>query len=186
MDPTFMTFNSGPMWLLTLVILWRLLAWYRGWNDEEEEDDGLVEGLSDYYDALKESDKQALIGQEEYFKKYKLKTFSDEQFAQLKQSETADLEKIIMGVATYRILDNLQYQQDLQYEPNRKKADGSCERDGVVLISTDENPPTGEGERPVNDVSQMDATYLAVNLAFLSERQQQSFNMDTTEGKSLF
>ena len=79
-----------------------------------------------------------------------MKTFSDEQFAQLKQSETADLEKIIMGVATYRILDNLQYQQDMQYEPNRKKEDGSCERDGVVLISTEEAPPA-EGERPAND-----------------------------------
>lgn len=55
-----------------------------------------------------------------------------------------------MGVATYRILDNLQYQQDMQYEPNRKKEDGSCERDGVVLISTEEAPPA-EGERPAND-----------------------------------
>jgi len=30
--------------------------------------------------------------------------------AKLKAAETADKEKIIMGVATYRILDNLQYQ----------------------------------------------------------------------------
>ena len=145
-----MTYNSGPMWILILVMLWRMLNWCRGVEDEDEEDDGLVEGLADYYDALKESDKQALIGQEEYFKKYGVKTFSDEQFAQLKQSETADLENIIMGVATYRILDNLQYQQDMQYEPNRKKDDGSCERDGVVLISTNEEPPA-EGERPPND-----------------------------------
>ena len=179
-----MTYNSGPMWILALVMLYRTIQWLRGVQDEEEEDDGLVEGLSDYYDALKDSDKQALIGQEEYFKKYNMKTFSDEQFAQLKQSETADLEKIIMGVATYRILDNLQYQQDMQYEPNRKKEDGSCERDGVVLISTVEEPPA-EGERPANEQKQMDATYLAVNMAFLSERQQAAFTLDTRDNKPI-
>lgn len=142
MDPTFMTYNSGPLWILALIFLFRVVTtkWCGGSN-EEEEDDGLVEGLAEYYDALKDSDKACLIGQEEYFKRYGVKTFTDEQFSKLKQSETADLEKIIMGVATYRILDNLQYQQDLQYEPNRKKADGSCERDGVILISTDERKP---------------------------------------------
>lgn len=186
MDPTFMTYNSGPLWLLILIFVWSLIQHCRGVSEEEgDEEDQLVEGLADYYDALKVADKAALIGQEEYFFKYKVKTFSDENFAKLKQSETADLEKIIMGVATYRITDNLSYQQALQYEPNRKKEDGTSERDGVILITTDENPPP-EGERPINDVQQMDATYLALNLAFLPKTQQDSFNMDTSDGKTLF
>ena len=110
-----------------------------------------------------------------------MKTFSDEQFTKLKQSpEQTDTEKIIMGVATYRILDNLQYQQDLQYEPNRKKQDGSCERDGVIKICT-----TPGAEEMVNDQAQMDATYIAVNLAFLPKKKQITFNMDTSDGKSL-
>ena len=110
MDPTFMTYNSGPLWLLALIFCWSLIQSCRGEVEEEDDEDQLVEGLADYYDALKDADKAALIGQEEYFFKYKVKTFSDEQFSKLKQSETADLEKIIMGVATYRILDNLTYQ----------------------------------------------------------------------------
>lgn len=90
-----------------------------------------------------------------------------------------------MGVATYRLLDNLTYKQGLQYEPNMKKDDGTSGRDGVILITTDENPPP-EGERPIGDPQQMDATYLAINLAFLPKTQQQSFNMDTSNGKTLF
>ena len=186
MDPTFMTYNSGPMWLSIGILIWSLIQTCRGeQEDAESEDDQLVEGLADYYDALKADDKAALIGQEEYFMKYKVKTFSDEQFSKLKQSETADLEKIIMGVATYRLLDNLAYKQGLQYEPNMKKEDGTSGRDGVILITTDENPPP-EGERPIGDPQQMDATYLAINLAFLPKRQQDSFNMDTSDGKTLF
>ena len=39
-------------------------------------------------------------------------------------------------MATYRILDNLEYQQALQYEPSRKQLSGDCFRDEAVLIST--------------------------------------------------
>lgn len=55
--------------------------------EEEEEDDGLVEGLEDYYDALKLNDKAAYIGHEEYFKKYTCKTMSAEQLSKMKQSK---------------------------------------------------------------------------------------------------
>ena len=88
----------------------------------QEDDDGLVEGLDDYYDALKKNDKAAYIGHEEYFSKYGVKTLSEEQLARLKLSKKKqdeipekdlDLDKLIQGVATYRLLDNLQYQQDL-------------------------------------------------------------------------
>lgn len=139
MNPMYMTYNSGPMWLLILIVVWSLFKWCTGYGseDEEEEDDQLVEGLASYYEALKDADKASLIGQEETFlRQYGVKTFSDEQFYKLKNADTVDVEKIIMGVATYRILDSLDYQQALQYEPARKKPDGTCERDGVILIST--------------------------------------------------
>lgn len=69
MDPTFMTYNSGPMWLLLWIILLRIINGLRGLAaDEEEEDEGLVEGLADYYDALKKPDQASYIGHEEYFK----------------------------------------------------------------------------------------------------------------------
>ncbi len=79
MDPTFMTYNSGPLWALILIFVWSLIQHCRGVSDEEgDEEDQLVEGLAEYYDALKDADKAACIGQEEYFSKYKVKTFSDE------------------------------------------------------------------------------------------------------------
>jgi len=87
MDPTYMTYNSGPMWLLILVCVYRLFRYCSGATDEEEEDDGLVEGLDDYYDALKINDKAAYIGQEEYFYQYSCKTMSDEQLSKMKQSK---------------------------------------------------------------------------------------------------
>ena len=42
-------------------------------------------------------------------------------------------------MATYRILDNLEYQQALQYEPSRKQPSGECNRDEAVVISTKED-----------------------------------------------
>lgn len=38
----------------------------------------------------------------------------------------------------------------------------------------------------VPDPLQMDATYLAVNLAFIPDYKRSSFNMDTSEDKPLF
>lgn len=88
-----------------------------------------------------------------------------------------------MGVATYRILESLEYQQALQYEPARKKPDGTCSRDGVVKISTQE----GEAlDACMHDPAQMDATYLALNLAFIPESKRSTFSMDTSNGKTLF
>lgn len=88
-----------------------------------------------------------------------------------------------MGVATYRILDSLEYQQALQYEPARKRADGTCARDGVVKISTQE----GEAlEHCAHDPAQMDATYLAINLAYIPESKRATFSMDTSNGRTLF
>lgn len=69
---------------------------------------------------------------------------SDEQLTAMKNSETTDVEHVIMGVASYRILESLDYQQGLQYEPSRLKPSGQCERDNVILISTQ------EGEAPEN------------------------------------
>lgn len=181
MDPTFMTYNSGPMWLLIFIILYKLVCWCTGWGSGEEEDeaDQLVEGLADYYDALKDADKAMLIGHEDVLAyKYGCKTFSDERLYKLKNAETVDVEKVIMGVATYRILDSLQYQQALQYEPVRMTPDGA-KRDNVIFISTNSSP--AEGEVVENEPAQMDATYLAVNLAYLPEDKKATFNMDTSK-----
>jgi len=52
-----------------------------------------------------------------------------------------------MGVATYRILDSLQYQQAFQYEPIRMKPDGYASRDNVIMITTQE----GEDIRNVSN-----------------------------------
>jgi len=54
---------------------------------------------------------------------------------------------VIMGVATYRILDSLQYQQAFQYEPIRMKPDGYASRDNVIMITTQE----GEDIRNVSN-----------------------------------
>lgn len=88
MDPTFMTYNSGPLWLLILIICWGLFKKITGvcsGDDDEDEGDQLVEGLADYYEALKKGDKSSIIGQEEtMLAQYQVKTFSDEQFGKLK------------------------------------------------------------------------------------------------------
>ena len=140
--------------MLVVIFVYSLLTkWFcPSTGDEEDEDDQLVEGLADYYVALKTDDKALLIGQEEtYIKQYGVKTFSDEQFAKLRSAETADVEKIIMGVATYRMLDSLDYQQAFQYEPARKKSDGTCKRDEVIFVTT---KVTGEGMNPRDAVNE--------------------------------
>lgn len=186
MNPLFMTYNSGPLWCLIFIFLGSFIygrCCDKGGADEDE-DDQLVEGLDDYFVALKNRDKSALIGQEETFlNTYAVKTFSDQQLTQLKNSETAELEKVIMGVATYRLLDSLDYQQAFQYEPARKKDSGVCERDNVILISTQEDEDT---KNCVNEPAQQDAIYLAVNLAYIPESKRSTFNMDTSHGKRLF
>ena len=101
----------------------------------------------------------------------------------MKNSETTDVEHVIMGVASYRILESLDYQQGLQYEPSRLKPSGQCERDNVILITTQ------EGEAPENvenEPNQMDATYLAINLAYVPDEKRANFTMDTSGGKSCF
>ena len=39
MDPTFMTYNSGPLWCLIFIILYSLICWCTGWGSEDEEDE---------------------------------------------------------------------------------------------------------------------------------------------------
>ena len=51
--------------------------------------------------------------------------------------------------------------------------------DNVIFISTNPNP--AEGEVVENEPAQMDATYLAVNLAYLPEDKKATFNMDTSK-----
>ena len=63
-----MTYNSGPFFLFCLIITYYVLLWLkRIILDDEEEDDQLCEGLSDYYDAVEETDKKVLIGSEKWY-----------------------------------------------------------------------------------------------------------------------
>ena len=72
----------------------------------------LVEGLADYYEALKEDDRSSLIGTEETFRNnYDVKTFSDVNYAKVRNAVSADTDRIMQGVATYKILESLEYQQ---------------------------------------------------------------------------
>lgn len=87
MDPRFLTYNSAPMWLFVLLMLRAVYRWAMSITEEDEEDDQLVEGLEDYYDALKKDDKEIAIGQEEtMLRQYGVKTFSDEQFYALRNA----------------------------------------------------------------------------------------------------
>ena len=63
MDPRFMTYNSAPLWLFFGLMAYQIFAYFFISDEEEEdEDDQLVEGLEDYYVALKKEDKAIAIG----------------------------------------------------------------------------------------------------------------------------
>jgi len=136
-----MTYNSAPILVFFVQFIYLVLKCFFGSDEEEEEDpdNQLVEGLADYYEALKRDDKNIVMGQEEYYKSnFLLKTYSDEQYGKMKNADVADQEKIIMGCATYRLLDSLLYVQAFQYEPPKLQDDGSTVRDGVIVICTDD------------------------------------------------
>ena len=84
-NPLYMTYNSGPFFLFALIMTYYLLKWLKDIIlDDEEEDDQLCEGLSDYYDALEQTDKAVNIGSEKHFmERYKTRTFSEGQFDRL-------------------------------------------------------------------------------------------------------
>jgi hypothetical protein len=80
-SPFNMTYNTPPIILFFLQVVYFILAWLCGWGGDEEEDEGeqLVEGLSSYQDALKKDDQQLIQGQEDYYlKEFQVKTYSDE------------------------------------------------------------------------------------------------------------
>ena len=151
-------------------------------EDEEDEQDQLVEGLSEYYEALKKEDKNIVCGQEDYYKyNFNIKTYSDEQYGKLKNADVADEEHIIMGCATYRLLDSILYVQAFQYEPPKLQENGTTKRDGVIFITTDEDEDVPLEEK-ANDLSQADATYLAVYFPYLPTDKQKKINFDTSLG----
>ena len=64
-----MTYNTAPIIVFFIQFVYLLLKCLFGSDEEEEdEDDALVEGLADYYEALKRDDKNIVQGQEEYYK----------------------------------------------------------------------------------------------------------------------
>jgi hypothetical protein len=107
-----LSYNSGPLFLFVGILSFQALSWLkRIMIEEEEELEPVFKGHEDYFDALEPTDKAVNIGSELYYlDKYKTRTFGEEQFERLQQSGRADLEKIIIGTGTYRMLDNLRYQ----------------------------------------------------------------------------
>ena len=57
-----MTYNSPPLIVFFILILYYLYRYLAGVEDETEEEDMLVEGLAEYYDALKLEDKNIIRG----------------------------------------------------------------------------------------------------------------------------
>lgn len=78
-NPLFMTYNSPPIICFFCLCLYYLIKRLFGSDEEEEEEDNqLVEGLAEYYDALKHDDVSIIRGQEEYYKyNFGIKTYSD-------------------------------------------------------------------------------------------------------------
>lgn len=178
-----MTYNSGPLFLFVVIITYYLLRWIKNVIlDADEDDDQLCEGLADYYEALEATDKSVAIGSEMYYlDKYRVRTFSEAQFARLQKSGSAPLEKIIMGCGTYRALDNLKYQQEFQYEPIKLEANGEIKRDNAIHVCTKE----GEGDHPRDD-PQADIPFLAMNLGFIPEDKRKTLNFCTKKGNPIF
>jgi len=126
-------------------------------------------------------DDQALVqGQEEYYKgKYGIETYSAEMYQKLKEAEVADDDHIIMGVATYRLLENIKYVQGFQYEPP-KMLKGTPTREGRIFIATDES----EGAEKKNQPDQQDVNYLAVFFAFIDAAKRKNVQFDTSAAGS--
>ena len=183
-NPLYLTYNSGPFLLFCVIFTYKILKWLKETLlDDEEEDDQLCEGLSNYYDALEETDKKVNIGSEKwYLDKYRLRTYSEKQFERLQKSESAELEKIIMGCGTYRPLDNLKYQQEFQYEPPKLEGDGKIKRDNAIFIATEER----EGVEQKNDLAQADIPFLGMNIAFIPHDKRATLNFCTKGGNQIF
>ena len=99
----------------------------------------------------------------------------------MKAATVTDEEHIIMGCATYRLLDSLIYVQFFQYEPPKKDDRGYTNREGVIKISTDDRKDVPSEEKE-NDLSQSDAIYLAINFPYLPTDKQKKINFDTSNG----
>ena len=96
-------------------------------------------------------------------------------YQKLKEAEVADDEHIIMGVATYRLLENIKYVQGFQYEPP-KLLKGTPTREGRIFITTDES----EGGEKKNEPDQQDVNYLAVFFAYIDTVRRKNVQFDTS------
>ena len=101
-------------------------------------------------------------------------------YQKLKDAQVADDEHIIMGVATYRLLENIKYVQGFQYEPP-KLLKGTPTREGRIFIMTDET----EGAEKKNEPDQQDVNYLAVFFAYIDPAKRKNINFNVEAGQSL-
>lgn len=93
-----------------------------------------------------------------------MQILTDEQYERLQNSTMVQDGKTLQGVHSYDILANTLYLDDFQYvtaaEPNRAE----------VIVDGDND----EG----NDAAQSDLVRVALNLAYFTKDQAQSFRMD--------
>ena len=88
-------------------------------------------------------------------------TYREESFNKLLSVGIADLDKIIQGVPSYRITENLAYKQAFQFEPPQSI-------NNQVMRSTDKNlySYNSQGDL-VADPSQSDIAYLTLQFGFI-------------------
>ena len=74
-----MEYNTAPIIVFVILIICFAVKSLCCRDDEESEQEDLVEGLSDYYEALKIDDIITITGQEEYYRNnFDLKRYSNE------------------------------------------------------------------------------------------------------------
>jgi hypothetical protein len=111
---------SGGMIIVILIILVYTLARFCLCSLEEDEDQVEDEGLAPYWQAYRDEDRPTVIGLEMHNIEKGYKTYTDEQFSNLQaSSQVKDNNYVMQDVPSYRILENINYLQDFQFEPKR-------------------------------------------------------------------
>lgn len=82
--PLHPSWNTAPIIMFYILFLTRLYAIIWPTSEEESEEDQLVEGLEEYYEALKQKDKTKIQGQEDFYRyNYSVKTYSDPTYTKM-------------------------------------------------------------------------------------------------------
>ena len=109
---------AGGMLIVCIIIL--IYTTVRCIKAVEEDDEVEDEGLAPYWAAYRDVDRPSLIGLEMHNIEKGYQTYTTQQFNKLKSTEQVkDTNYIMQDVPSYRILENINYLQDFQFEPKR-------------------------------------------------------------------